>query len=138
MSDHAVVGANGESFDVPSAHQRLELFDVGEARMLAQRLDRAGHLGDRRDVTDDDSPSNESITNDVNTFPRCEHVEDHTIHFTRCERLGQFINQVADANVVRGGGFAKEAGDVGLGNLGEFGATFKARYLTGLPHGAKK
>ena len=61
MGDHAVVGANGEPFDVPTAYECLGRLGSSESAVVPNRFDRARHLCHGRDVGDHDATGCEDL-----------------------------------------------------------------------------
>jgi hypothetical protein len=132
VADHPMVGADRQSFDVPGADEGLEGVRLGEGSVPAQFLDDARHLGGGGDVSTDQSARDEGLGDRVDALPGGEHVEDDAVHLG----FGDGVLQRSDGQPPRRVRPSEDPFNVGLGDLGEVGATFVGGHGSVLAHRA--
>ncbi len=115
MADHPVVGADGQTLDVPVAEHRLPGGRLVEGADLPDGLDGARELGGGRDVAAEDAAGHEGLGDGLQALPGGEHVEDDAVDV----RVGQVVLEVADGELPGGVRAAEVALHVLLGDLGE-------------------
>ena len=130
MADHLVAGADGETLDVPVAHEGLPRLRLGEATVDADRLDEAGELGRGGDVRAHDAAGAEGVGGRVETLPGRQHVEDDPVGALAGgrQRLGQVAEREPPGGMGLPLGRSEELVDVAAGDVGELFATFVRRH----------
>ena len=138
MRHHAVVGAHGESVDVPGAHHGLPGLGLGEQAAVSQGLHGAGELGDGGHVGQEESARGQGLGSGLDVLPGGEHVQDHPVDAAGFHPGGDDVGEVPGAQLP-GGVVAAEPGvDVGGGDPGEVLTTLDGQQVAALPDGGEQ